>query len=824
MLKQVMVFITALLFVLFGPRAIYAQLKSVEVPAGSSQDLFVNLWFELYEGSSRPSFEPVPHLMPNTNYRFVMDISAIAYGDSISHPAGVLSLPMREVEPGQILQVVVVTDEMYNATERPHFFLHKYRADFVSSPDMRGQLNQFDLIEKIDVVSNPFTLLQLNDKPVWVIERHVFKIGVKDRLGEAPLAIVFRAPDVEREVAQVISTRFCVALDPNQCGGFPRRSEYLEYEIEGNPPPLPSQKEFRGWIPLQSGGEQDGRTPTWTWNSWTYRTGDPNRTPLAALLLEENGVETEYTLQVDASLYIYEKILQGLPIGHAPPDPTLSEMVNVLMRQGITTREFTVRTEVIGHAVEIANQQTHHIVLDLTKLDPSTPQPNLMGARNPVQLSAIAAATTIEISLDPRAVGCGAIAISITDKSGVRPLDHLVHSLEVISSPDSQKKCSSNEITTVLTAGLHNLLTHGDAPLVDAALHVFEQFSLDSGKVAAAFLYGVSDAPFSWEIYPPLTEYLADKRNLEGRIEKARELTINGTKHAYGRVGTTLANALFSAKDPAEQKKARAAKVALKAFVDGSATPPSFLVRFTDRRGDIVFLPFSLLSAPGSGGFLRKPLQVILPLPKEDYGESGCLNKWSVAISDKLDGAVVKLPDEIKQQKNWLGESFEKLRDYLTNQDQKAQQEGLVVVSHHNAGRLYYNKNDYELQVNELTREYGEATAALLVMCESAGVNRVDRLLYEKLNSFGLDAAILSPFSLDANYGKAFAIEFTRLVNKALAQGKDYALLNLFNQAISATATAMKNHTDLKVKGSVGDMGLELIFVGNPNLRLCASP
>ena len=255
----------------------------------------------------------------------------------------------------------------------------------------------------------------------------------------------------------------------------------------------------------------------------------------------------------------------------------------------------------------------------------------------------------------------------------------------------------------------------------------------------------------------------------------------------------------------------------MKTFVDNAPTPPRFLVRFTDQQGEIVFLPLGLLNAKGPGGYLQKPLHVLLQLPREDYSESGCLKRWSVAVSDKLDDSQVRVPRDLRADGSWLGDSFEELRNYLTA-GSPVDREGFIVVAHHDNGRLYYQDSDFKLHVNELTRRFGEATVGVLAMCEAGGVNPVDRLLYEKLNRFGLDAAIVSPFSLEADYGKTFAVEFSRVAKRALAQNRSATILELFEEAKKSTAEAMRNRDD-----SVGEMGLELILVGNPEIRLCTN-
>jgi len=396
-----------------------------------------------------------------------------------------------------------------------------------------------------------------------------------------------------------------------------------------------------------------------------------------------------------------------------------------------------------------------------------------------------------------------------------------VHYLNVSKSSVHTESIESDRQSTSLHSGLRTLLTHEGAPKVDAAIHLFTVYSNGNlSSSAAAFIYGVSDKPLSWELSRPAKEYLNDSKNLEKRILEARVRTINGVKHAYDRAAHELASAIFSGRNATEQDRADEALNALKSFAKNSLKPPKLLVRATDMFEHDMFMPLGLLSAKGEYAVLEKKVNILLPLPIEDYGESGCIDKWVVAVSDALEGAEVTVPEEIRQDKSWLGESFEALRRYLTKKE-RSQKEMLLIVAHHSDGQLWYGENDFQLLADQIKRNYGNSTAAVLAMCKAGGVSSGSSHLIRRLNEFGLDAAIISPFPLDANYGKAFAIEFYRAVKEAQTSGRPDTLEQLFNAAVSATATKMENHTNPRVKGSIGDMGLELILVGNQTLRLC---
>lgn len=795
--------------------------ERVPIPADAQTGLFANIWAETYDGAPVPSFRPAGFLEPDTNYRFVVDVAAIPYGDQ-SGRHGVVSVPLTDYEEFVLMQILV-EDELYPPSlGEPLLSVHGHRARWLSvgSRDQQRRLSSYSLDR---VQSDALSLLrETTARPPWVFERGVFLVRPRGRTGEAPLGVVFRRPE---RIFAVASTRFCVATRErsDKCTGLPRRSEHLEYRVQSQPPPLPTEAEiWRG--PKDSAPGLPHREPRneWTWNSWLSRRGDPARSPVGYLELDEGPTQSTYVLRVDASLYVYFLLLnlRAPDVGHAPADPVLRELVQARLAKGDRKLRLVVRVEAVGSTIEVG-RRVQTVDVDLTRLDPDRPPalPSDSETLGIKELSDKAAAGSIEVEVTPVSAGYGVVAISLCDETGRRPVDHLAHALEVRKASEPPEAAAGG-LQMVLSSGIRSVLSRGQASKVDATLHVFELFPDLGLAKAAAFLVGAGDDYHSWELGRPLTEYLADSANLEARIQDARKLTRDGVAHSYDHAAQELAGALFSGANPREQRKADAALLALRTLVDRSPTPPTLRARLTDESGDLLFLPLGLLSAPGQNPVLQKPLNVVLPLPREDFAETGCLGRWAVAVSDELEGSEVRVPDDVRGDAGWLGPSFEDLRRYFV-EPRGIDGEGVVLLAHHAGGRLRYRQNDFPLQAQEIKRAYGDPSAAVLAICGGGGAKAVDSLLVRRLNEFGLDAAILSPFSLDANYGKVFAIEFSRSVRRARAARKAASLGELFQEARAAAAASMESHPDPRVKGSVGDMGLELILVGNPSLKLC---
>lgn len=813
----------------------------VAVPASAELGLFVNMWAEKYDGRSVPSFRPADFLEANTNYRIVVDVAAIPYEHH-----NVVRQDVGEYFLGdfkdRVLMELVVEDERYPPPTGEIFFsVYGYRGEVNWWPAYwRDRLSRSSLDR---VEADALSLLRTTEaRPRWLFHRGIFLVRVRRHTGPAPLGILFRPPPYIGGISAVVSTRFCIAESGGsaKCAGFPRLSEYIGSRVLSQPPPVPRDSEISGDLTSPGHPAPPGRDwrKQWTWNSWLFRLGDQTRSPVGYLELDQQPPQGTYVLQVDVSQYVYFLELElRREVAYAPADPMMQKLVRNRLQRGDTKLRLVVRSEAVGNAVEIASERVHTIDVDLTRLDLARP-PSLPVDRRSFgiqELSALTAAASIQLELTPISTGCGAVALSLSDENGRRPIDQLVHLLEVRRTPEEPASCGSMGMQSVLSSGIRNILAPAGAPPVDAALHVFEFFP-HSRRGAAAFLIGLGSDIHSWDLSRPLTEYLEDAGNLEARIREARQLTKEGIEHAYDRAARELAGALFSGANPTEQRKADAALAALRAFVEQSSEPPTFLARLTDSDGNVLFLPLGLLSAPGQNPVLPKPLNVVLPLPIEDFGQGGCMRDWAVAISDELEGAEVRVPDDVTDDDAWLGPSIEDLRRYFRHEVplpddvtddelkrmlEEADGDGIILTAHHAGGRLRYRRDDFPLQVHEVSRAYGDSSAAVLAICSAGGVSPVDSRFVQRLNVFGLDAAILSPFSLDANYGKVFAIEFSRIVRKAVAEQREATLGELFKEGVAAAADSMRNYHDPKVKGSVGDMGLELILVGNPSLRLC---
>lgn len=533
-------------------------------------------------------------------------------------------------------------------------------------------------------------------------------------------------------------------------------------------------------------------------------------------------------------------------VGESVPSTTAdASFAELLARLREITDRYPVvaRATVVGKALTMSAgaEQRHEILLDRLARLPDEPWEVDEDApgRTLDELAGQFAALQLEVHVKARKPGCAALAISISDESGVRPLDHVVRHVRVVDEHGEGPDCEVGDFAA-LQAGLDSTLSTWGAPDADAGLHLFELEM--EGPKTAAFYVERGGAHHAWTLNLSLSDHLKDRENLEARIEKARERASHGASHTYGGAGRALADLIFSA-DPLyseDPEAAKAAREALRALAAGADTTPTLLARFQGkgsggRRGPVHFVPLGLLGARGADRELDKPVRVVQPLPKEDYLEKGCIESWVFAVSDELEGPSVPVPPELKESESWLGATFVALKNWLGVGSPEEPDspgaadalppvsamasigEGLVVAAHYAGGRMRYRHAEEPLQTHKIKREFGSGSLRVLALCGAGAPDPVEQQLLDWLNRSGLDAAVLSLFSLPADFGKAFAIEFALAAERARADDRAATLAELFDEAAAQTSVRL----DREMGIGVGDMALELVVVGNQELALC---
>ena len=144
--------------------------------------------------------------------------------------------------------------------------------------------------------------------------------------------------------------------------------------------------------------------------------------------------------------------------------------------------------------------------------------------------------------------------------------------------------------------------------------------------------------------------------------------------------------------------------------------------------------------------------------------------------------------------------------------------DGLIVLAHHDRGYLKFNDADRppaRVASDYIKREFSSGSVAVLAACTATGDLAATRAIVDQLAHQGVDALIVSPFAVDAEFGTRLALEFEKIVADESAKRSGATLLQVFERASIAVAAAYQN------QGAFRDMALEFMLIGNPEITLC---
>jgi len=545
------------------------------------------------------------------------------------------------------------------------------------------------------------------------------------------------------------------------------------------------------------------------WNAWVEELGESTRQPMK--VLEKGG---DYRLLIDLAASRYEELLvDPTAVETAHVNDELREAIKAEIAKGRTQLRLNLHVMAIGTNLRIDREPPRIVDVDLTKLKAFPAVPST--AAVPSDLTPTLSALNIVTEVHALAAGCGAIVIFVTASDGVRPLDHLVQHMEIVDGGGPSGKCWSD---ASFESGLTRLLALSGGPMADLGLQVIET-NLGGQPHAAALLLDQSGQHWAWEMESTLSGYLANKTLLEASINRIRKTLTSDKPLDYSAAGLQLSNVIFSGKRPDETTKAKAALAALKTRVDAGPTP-TVLIRAVDEKKNELFVPLRLITAKGQHEQFTGTLHVVHPLPHgENYDiRPPCVDTWTVAIPPKLGGN--ELPDSLRQDSLWLHPldgTLESLRKYFLGAP-PPKPEGLVLLSHHRSGQLWYKDGDEPILTSQINHVFPAGSVAVLLSCDTAAARESEMVLTRRLSTYGVDSLILSPFSLRATYGRAFSIGFTEAVQEARAAGRPDTLLQLFDAASTKAATRLK--AAVRPRDYRG-MELELIVAGDHSQTLC---
>jgi len=581
-----------------------------------------------------------------------------------------------------------------------------------------------------------------------------------------------------------------------------------------------------------------GGGPSISWNGW-FEAG-PENAPQDVDALELDGV---YRFYLDIARYPYVERLSarlGMPIEK--------------LLEGKGERTLLLQPVLLGSGLEAAPGRPlgpQRMTVKLARASAGPRDEQLLESFDKKQLTTRALSREVNLGglaswdLKASAVGCGGIAVTVWDDARVKPLDHIVLRVPVRAAGQGPKECGWDDSAKAMNAGLLTLLAGPAAPaggrVADAALHVFE--SKEGGKVRshAVFIHrarlsaALADPQagdpgvYAWQLASVLSDYVSQPSQLPELVKGAHKAIGLGAARPfpYEDVAFELALKIFGGASQRDQDEAAKARAALQAVV-ASAPQPAVVVRLVAAGGDTLFVPFGLLAAQGKTPVVAKRFTVIQPLPQPRPIAAACIDAWRVARPRELQGVSGEARDLLRKAAEApppagisVLDSHGTLAEYLLAEGEAGaanRASGLIVLAHHDQGYLKFSDADRppaRIAHEFIRRRFPPGSAAVLAACTTVGDAAETRSIVERFSRQGVDALIVSPFLVDAEFGTRLALEFEHVVADARAKGGGATLLELFERTTAKVAEAYKNQAALR------DMALEFMLIGNPELRLC---
>lgn len=447
--------------------------------------------------------------------------------------------------------------------------------------------------------------------------------------------------------------------------------------------------------------------------------------------------------------------------------------------------------------------------------------------------------------LKAQAVGCAGIAVTVWDQARVTPLDHIVLHIPVRQGGAGPKDCASSRTAKSMNAGLLTLLA-GPAPdasarAADAALHVFEHSEDGTSRSHAVLVHrqrllqaladpkAADPGVYSWRLASALSTYVSESSQMPELVRAAHKAIAapgGGRPFPFEDVAAELALKVFGGAGPHDRSEAARARDALRNAV-GEAAEPAVVVRLVSAHGQTLYVPFGLLAAQAKKPEVSRRFTVIQPLAAPRAGRASCIDRWHIARPRDLQGVSGDARDLLRQAAEappasgiTVIDNHASLAEYLATSDGAAQErgQGLLVLAHHDRGYLKFNDEDRppsRIAREYIKRDFPPGSAAILAACTAAGDAAETRALIDQLAAQGVEALIVSPFAVDAEFGTRLALEFEAVVAEERAKRSGATLLRVFERASAKVASVYKS------QGALLDMALEFMVIGNPELTLC---
>lgn len=589
------------------------------------------------------------------------------------------------------------------------------------------------------------------------------------------------------------------------------------------PSPAPPTKANPSWIPAShtSHPEAAAAKPAALrlyWNVWAEDDG---------VVAPKIAGSSTPTIVLDLSEYIYQ------PEQAVAQSADLAKAVSAALSVKRRSLALIVRISLLGggSSVELDASAEQRMSIDLEKLHqsgeakfesdkkkefahhPGSIQP---GLSRQYALGSVRMPLRIRANPDP----CAQIAFTIWDAVDSRPLDHLVFTLSSRTTQKAGKVCGVPAVQGGLAAMSGALTSNGEAKTA-AALYVFEYAPIDAQVRTRAILVDTGKARvYHWTIPGQLTGYLNSAAFQRG-IGTAR------LRRKYDQIASELRNKFFPY-DKNDRDHQSAAAFAALSDLDAKDGSPLLLARFIAASGKQIYAPLGILNANGA---VKRKFAVLYPLPRENYENPGCIERWALGFPKTLSGASLEWNDatmKIPRDRATRIGDMKQLKCYLdageTNCEKPppslAGSEALLLLAHHSEGLVWFNDDHDNLErmaIDSEQKVFFPGSVAILSTCSVLNSSNDNDRLMVRLNDYGMDAIIASPFAVQPEYGVLLSKKIIEVLASAYAANKALSVLEIFELA------AAKISADPEYGPAFDEMRYEFVVLGNHRIKICQS-
>jgi hypothetical protein len=546
------------------------------------------------------------------------------------------------------------------------------------------------------------------------------------------------------------------------------------------------------------------------WNVWEEEgTIGPRFVPVPSL-----KPATDYLVVVDLATLPYVGTVSSQP-GSVTFDQTLAKWV-------LETNQPTLQVKTIllvGDLFEPPQNFVSDLTINLDKLrkrlrstdaPPADAFATLKTAADPDFFLG-----RVSYAVKTRARSLGATSIGLSIWAGGIPVDEV--SVPLCVSTDAARSVCENTPTLPTTLNGMDSFRIADegAPTPDASLHFVD---LDGLAIRGVFHRNdCSDCPFvTWSL---------NDRSFVGLHDHLVNTTMAGFQDGASdqqrlRSGTALYNVLF----PGGTVDRDAAQRAFDEFVEAPRRPeadiastPSIFVRMIGRDADSLIVPFGMTATQLGGGvvdFLGNRFRIEMPLRVQNYQpDEHELTRWflvapSASRTDELGDARKRAGASIDKWTLAATQTFSDMTsaaDWIGAKQTEPAGSALVVLSHHDNDRLFFDDND-QLRSDDIVRTFARPSAAILDGC---GTGAAAGRLIQNLNDAGFSAIIATATPASPQ----MAGDFLACLADTLDKNQGFAAFTLahaFHNAVVCVRDEKK----------YGARALTWLMLGNGSLRL----